>query len=215
MSAVDEAPSPARALGGQRIVPVYTPRGADEALAVAQALWRGGIGAIEVTLRTPQALEAIAAIAQALPRMAVGAGTVLDAGQMRAARHAGARFAVSPGSLPELLALARELDLPYLPGVATSSELMAGLAAGYRCFKLFPAEPLGALGLLAAWQAPFPQARFCPTGGIGLARAREYLRRPNVLCLGGSWLTPDAALRAGDWAQVEALAREAAALAGA
>ena len=209
MSAVD-----ARALlHGQRIVPVYTPGSVDEALAVARALKAGGIGAIEVTLRTPVAMDAIAAIAREIPGMHVGAGTVLDIEQMQGAKDAGATFVVSPGSSRELLYAAVERRIAYLPGVATGSEVMAALAAGHRLLKVFPAEAINALELIAAWRGPFAQASFCPTGGIDAVRARDYLRLPNVACLGGSWLTPADALRAGDWPRIEAVAREAAALA--
>lgn len=208
MSAVDAQ----ALLHGHRIVPVYTPGSVDEALAVGRALKAGGIGAIEVTLRTPVAMDAIAALAREVPGMQVGAGTVLDVEQMQGAKDAGATFAVSPGSSSELLYAAVDLRIAYLPGVATGSEVMAALAAGHRLLKVFPAEPVNALELIAAWRGPFAQARFCPTGGIDAARARDYLRLPNVACLGGSWLTPSDALAAGDWPRIEALARQAAAL---
>lgn len=208
MSAVDAQ----ALLQGHRIVPVYTPGSVDEALAVGRALKAGGLGAIEVTLRTPVAMDAIAALAREVPGMQVGAGTVLDVEQMQGARDAGATFAVSPGSSSELLHAAVDLRIAYLPGVATGSEVMAALAAGHRLLKVFPAEPINALELIAAWRGPFAQARFCPTGGIDAARARDYLRLPNVACLGGSWLTPSDALAAGDWPRIEALARQAAAL---
>lgn len=208
MSAVDAQ----ALLRGHRIVPVYTPGSVDEALAVGRALKAGGIGAIEVTLRTPVAMEAIAALAHDVPGIQIGAGTVLDVEQMQGAKDAGATFAVSPGSSRELLHAAVDLRIAYLPGVATGSEVMAALAAGHRLLKVFPAEPINALELIAAWRGPFAQARFCPTGGIDAARARDYLRLSNVACLGGSWLTPSDALAAGDWPRIEALAREAAAL---
>ncbi|MBU8975988.1 MULTISPECIES: bifunctional 4-hydroxy-2-oxoglutarate aldolase/2-dehydro-3-deoxy-phosphogluconate aldolase [unclassified Lysobacter] len=208
MSAVDAQ----AVLQGHRIVPVYTPASVDEALAVARALKAGGIGAIEVTLRTQVAMDAVAAIARELPGMRVGVGTVLDVEQMRGAKDVGATFIVSPGSSRELLQAAVEMRIAYLPGVATGSEVMAALAAGHRLLKVFPAEPINAFELINAWRGPFAQARFCPTGGIDAARAREYLRLPNVACLGGSWLTPSDALRAGDWARIEGLAREAVAL---
>lgn len=211
MSAVDAL----ALLHGHRIMPVYTPGSVDEALAVGRALHAGGIGAIEVTLRTGVALDAIAALAREVPQLKVGAGTVLDAEQLRQVQQAGAAFAVSPGSSPELLSAAVDLRIAYLPGVATASEVMAALAAGHRLLKVFPAEAINALALLSAWRGPFAQAQFCPTGGIDAARAVDYLRQPNVACLGGSWLTPADALRDGDWARVERLAREAAALAAA
>ncbi|GAA5069254.1 bifunctional 4-hydroxy-2-oxoglutarate aldolase/2-dehydro-3-deoxy-phosphogluconate aldolase [Lysobacter panacisoli] len=209
MSAVDAQ----ALLRGHRIVPVYTPGGVEEAVAVARALLAGGIGAIEVTLRTAVAMDAIAAIARDVPGMKVGAGTVLDLAQLRDVQRAGASFAVSPGSSAELLHGAVDLGIAYLPGVATGSEVMAALAAGHRLLKLFPAQAINALELLAAWRGPFAHARFCPTGGIDAALARDYLRQSNVACLGGSWLTPADAVRAGDFARIQHLAREAVALA--
>ena len=208
MSAVDvEA-----VLRGQRIIPVYTPGSESEAVSVARALLEGGIGAIEVTLRTPVAIDAIAAIGRDVPDMIVGAGTVLEVAQLHQARRAGAMFAVSPGCADELLLEARDAAIAYLPGVATSSEVMKASDAGYRLLKVFPAEAVNALALIAAWSGPFPRARFCPTGGIDVARAAQYLAQPNVACLGGSWLTPKALIERGDWAQIEALARAACAL---
>lgn len=209
MSAAERARLPS-VLRGNRIIPIHTPANVEQALGVAGALSRGGIGAIEVTLRTPVALDAISAIAREFPAIAVGAGTILEPGQFDDARRAGARFAVSPGSSPALLAAGREAGLLYLPGVATSSEVMAAMAAGYGLLKLFPAEPLNALALLAAWRGPFADVAFCPTGGIDAAQASRYLRMPNVACIGGSWLTPADALAAGDWSRVERIARDAA-----
>lgn len=194
------------------ILPVYAPSSAEEAVAVARALVRGGLPVIEVILRGPQALPAIAAIAAEVPEAEVGAGTVLDPTRFEAARTAGARFAVSPGSTPALLSHAIDTGFPYLPAVATASELMRGLEAGFTCFKLFPAAA-GGTALLSSFAGPFPQARFCPTGGIVPDAAADYLRLPNVLTLGGSWLTPRAVVLARDWARVEALAREAAEIA--
>ncbi len=203
--------SAADALGDNRIVPVYTPASVDEAVAVSQALLRGGITAIEITLRTPVAVEAIETVARQVEGMAVGAGTVLDPIQLQHVQRAGAVFAVSPGSSPALLAAGRDAGLQYLPGVATGSEVMAAVAAGYGLLKLFPAEAIHALELLSAWRGPFADVRFCPTGGIDAARAAHYLQLPNVRCVGGSWLTPADALKRGDWEQVERLAREAVA----
>ena len=214
MSAVDMR-SPLSLLGRHRIIPVYTPDSEHDAVEVSRALLRGGIGVIEITLRTPVAMEAIRAVAAEVPGMAVGAGTVLDISQMHQAQQAGAVFAVSPGAPAELLDAAKGTHLVYLPGVATSTEIMAGLAAGYTLFKVFPAEPINALALLSAWQGPFPRARFCPTGGITATRARAYLQRPNVACLGGSWLTPSDAIARGDWEAIESLARAAVRLSGA
>lgn len=208
MSAVDAQ----ALLAGHRIIPVYTPGAVDEAVSVARALLAGGVGAIEITLRTDVALDAVAAVAREVRQMKIGAGTVLDVEQMRRVQQAGAAFAVSPGSSRELLEAAVALRMAYLPGVATGSEVMAALATGHRLLKLFPAQAINALELLAAWRGPFAQARFCPTGGIDATLAHEYLRQPNVACLGGSWLTPADAVQGGDWARIERLAREASAL---
>jgi 2-dehydro-3-deoxyphosphogluconate aldolase/(4S)-4-hydroxy-2-oxoglutarate aldolase len=179
---------------------------------MAKALVAGGIRAIEVTLRTPAALDAIRAVAAEVEGAVVGVGTVLDGTQLEAAREAGARFAVSPGASPRLLDAADEHDLPLLPGAATAGEAMTLLERGYCHLKFFPAVPAGGARLLAAWASPLPQIRFCPTGGISLANAPEFLALPNVACVGGSWLTPKNKLETGDWSGIERLAREAASL---
>jgi 2-dehydro-3-deoxyphosphogluconate aldolase/(4S)-4-hydroxy-2-oxoglutarate aldolase len=194
------------------VMPVVTIDDAATAPDLARALVRGGIKVIEVTLRTPQALAAIEAIAAAVPEICVGAGTVMSPDDLNAAANAGATFAISPGATRELLAAGANFRIPYLPAVATASELMTALAAGFRYFKLFPANVAGGLQALKAFYGPFPDARFCPTGGINLQTAGTYLDLPNVLCVGGSWLTPSDLLKARDWGRVEALAREAAAL---
>jgi len=191
------------------VIPVYTPASVEEAVEVARALVRGGLPLVEVTLRTPVALAAMRAMIEQVPEAVVGAGTVLDADQLVAVHATGAAFAVSPGATPRLLAAAVERGLPFLPGVATASELMQALEAGLDCCKFFPAAQSGGPALLQAWAGPFPQLRFCPTGGITPDNAGDYLRLPNVTCVGGSWLTPRSLLAAGDWAGVEALARAA------
>lgn len=196
------------------VIPVFTPENVDDAVQVAQALFRGGLPVIEVTLRTAVAVEAIAAMVQAVPDAVVGAGTVLDARQMEAVKKAGGRFAVSPGATDRLYAAARDTDLPLLPGVATSSELMRGLEHGLDTFKFFPAVQAGGAAMLSAWNGPFGDVRFCPTGGISAQTAPQFLQLPNVLCVGGSWLTTRELLQARDWAGIEALAAQAAALAG-
>ena len=194
------------------VIPVVVIEDAAHAVPMARALVAGGIAAIEVTLRTAAALDAIRAIAGEVEGAVVGVGTVLTARDLDAARQAGARFAVSPGVSPRLLDAAEDSALPLLPGAATASEVMALLERGYRHLKLFPAVPVGGVKLLAAWAGPLPQVRFCPTGGIGLGSALDFLALPNVLCVGGSWLTPASLMQAGDWAGIERLAREAAAL---
>ena len=177
---------------------------------LARALLAGGLRTIEVTLRTAAALGAIEAIAREVPGIAVGAGTVLSVEDLRAAADAGATFAISPGATPALLEAGVHAPIPYLPAVATASELMQGLAHGYHCFKFFPAGAAGGTALLKSFAGPFPQARFCPTGGITQETVGTYLALPNVLCAGGSWLSPPEALAARDWARIEALAARAA-----
>ncbi|RRU07684.1 bifunctional 4-hydroxy-2-oxoglutarate aldolase/2-dehydro-3-deoxy-phosphogluconate aldolase [Stenotrophomonas sp. 278] len=196
------------------VIPVFTPENVDDAVAVAQALFNGGLPVIEVTLRTPVAMDAIKAMVEAVPDAVVGAGTVLTAAQMEQVKKIGGRFAVSPGATDRLYAAARDTDLPFLPGVATSSELMQGLEQGLDTFKFFPAVQAGGVGMLSAWNGPFGDVRFCPTGGITAQTARDFLHLPNVLCVGGSWLTTRALLQARDWAGIEQLARESAALVG-
>ncbi len=196
------------------VIPVYTPESVDEAVHVAQALFNGGLPVIEVTLRTAVAMEAIQAMVEAVPDAVVGAGTVLTAAQMERVKAVGGRFAVAPGATDRLYAAARDTDLPFLPGVATSSELMAGLEHGLDTFKFFPAVQAGGTAMLSAWNGPFGDVRFCPTGGISAQTARDFLHLPNVLCVGGSWLTTRALLQARDWAGIEDLARASASLVG-
>ncbi|MNV06204.1 KHG/KDPG aldolase [compost metagenome] len=196
------------------VIPVFTPDNIDDAVQVAQALLRGGLPVIEVTLRTPNAMEAIKAMVEAVPDAVVGAGTVLNAKQLEQLKAAGGRFAVSPGATDRLYAAARDADLPFLPGVATSSELMRGLEYGLDTFKFFPAVQAGGAAMLSAWNGPFGDVRFCPTGGISAQTASQFLHLPNVLCVGGSWLTTRELLQARDWVKIEQLAREAAVLPG-
>jgi 2-dehydro-3-deoxyphosphogluconate aldolase / (4S)-4-hydroxy-2-oxoglutarate aldolase len=193
------------------VMPVVTINDAGLAADLARALVRGGIRVIEVTLRTPAALRAIETIARQVPEIAVGAGTVLSIADLHAAAAAGAAFAISPGATGALLTAGATGQIPYLPAVASASEVMAGLAAGYRCFKFFPAGPAGGTAMLNAFGGPFPDARFCPTGGITQASVKSYLDLPNVLCAGGSWLTPAEALAMRDWPLIETLASKAAA----
>ena len=194
------------------VMPVVVVDDADSAEQLARALLAGGVRAIEVTLRTPAALDAIARISHAVPEMIVGAGTVLSAGDLDAAVNAGARYALSPGGTPKLMKAARKRAIPFIPGVATSSEIMRGLDLGYTCFKFFPAEQLGGAAALKAQAGPLPAARFCPTGGITRGKAGAYLALESVLCVGGSWVAPPDKIKARDWSGIEALAREAAAL---
>ncbi|MEU5625235.1 MULTISPECIES: bifunctional 4-hydroxy-2-oxoglutarate aldolase/2-dehydro-3-deoxy-phosphogluconate aldolase [Streptomyces] len=194
------------------VVPVVVVDDLADAVPLARALVAGGLPAIEVTLRTPVALDAIRAIAGEVPGAVVGAGTVVTAAQVREVVAAGARFLVSPGWTDALLEAMRASGVPFLPGVSTTSEVVALLERGVREMKFFPAEAAGGTAYLKALAAPLPQARFCPTGGISPASAPEYLALPNVVCVGGSWMLPKDAVADGDWGRVEALAREAAAL---
>ncbi|URX63872.1 bifunctional 4-hydroxy-2-oxoglutarate aldolase/2-dehydro-3-deoxy-phosphogluconate aldolase [Luteibacter anthropi] len=194
------------------VVPVVIIEDASKAVGMARALVAGGVPAIEVTLRTPAALDAVRAIAAEVEGAFVGVGTVLTAKDLEAAFKAGAKFAVSPGSSPRLLNAADDSELPLLPGAASASEAMELLERGYRFQKFFPAVPAGGPKLIGAWASPLPQIRFCPTGGVSLANAHEFLSLPNVVCVGGSWLTPADKLAAGDYASIETLAREAAQL---
>ncbi|MEQ1617052.1 MAG: bifunctional 4-hydroxy-2-oxoglutarate aldolase/2-dehydro-3-deoxy-phosphogluconate aldolase [Terricaulis sp.] len=194
------------------VLPVIAIEDAENAAPLARALLAGGISSIEITLRTPAALGAIRAIIDAAPEMVVGAGTVLDQDSLAAAIDAGASYALSPGATPNFLRAARQAPIPLIPGIATASELMRGLDLGYRCFKFFPAEQLGGVATLAAFDGPLPQARFCPTGGISADKAAAYLALDNVLCVGGSWVAPSALIKVGDWATIEANARRASQL---
>jgi 2-dehydro-3-deoxyphosphogluconate aldolase/(4S)-4-hydroxy-2-oxoglutarate aldolase len=183
----------------------------DEAAAapMARALVAGGLPVIEVTLRTPAGLAAIKRIAEEVPDAVVGAGTVLNPADVSAAVGAGSRFLVSPGCTPGLLGPLLDSGVPVLPAAATASEVMALLEQGLTHAKFFPAKPAGGVPYLKSLAGPLPMVRFCPTGGIDLASAPEFLALPNVVCVGGSWLTPADAVAAGDWGRVERLAREA------
>jgi 2-dehydro-3-deoxyphosphogluconate aldolase / (4S)-4-hydroxy-2-oxoglutarate aldolase len=206
--------TPLEVLAAGPVMPVVTIDDPAKAAPLARALVAGGIRAIEITLRTPGALEAVRAIAAEVPDAIPGVGTVLTAADLAAAAAAGARFAISPGATPALLAAARGGALPYIPAVATASELMAAMEAGFSVCKFFPAAQAGGVEALKALAGPFPQARFCPTGGIDAASAPAYLALPNVVCVGGSWIAPRAAIDAGDFAAIERLARAASALRG-
>jgi 2-dehydro-3-deoxyphosphogluconate aldolase / (4S)-4-hydroxy-2-oxoglutarate aldolase len=194
------------------VIPVLTIQHLEHAVPLAEALVRGGLRVLEVTLRTSCALEAIRAMRAAVPDAIVGAGTLTRARDFSACAAAGAQFGVTPGLTAELIAAAAKAGFPLLPGIMTPTELIAARAAGFDACKLFPAQQAGGVGMLKAMGAPFPDHVFCPTGGVTRANALEYLALPNVLCVGGSWITPAAAMATGDWATIESLAREAAAL---
>ncbi|OQR65551.1 keto-deoxy-phosphogluconate aldolase [Streptomyces maremycinicus] len=194
------------------VVPVVVVEDAADAVPLARALVAGGLPAIEVTLRTPAALDAIREISGSVPEAVVGAGTVITPEQVTACGEAGARFLVSPGWTDSLLAAMRASGLLFLPGVSTTSEVVALLERGVREMKFFPAQAAGGTAYLRSLAGPLPQARFCPTGGIGPDNAPEYLSLPNVGCVGGSWMIPADAVAARDWPRIEALARTAALL---
>ncbi|MEV5205210.1 bifunctional 4-hydroxy-2-oxoglutarate aldolase/2-dehydro-3-deoxy-phosphogluconate aldolase [Streptomyces sp. NPDC053720] len=196
------------------VVPVVVLEDAADAVPLARALVAGGLPAIEVTLRTAAAPDAIRAIAAEVPDAVVGAGTVISGRNVSDTVAAGARFLVSPGWTDRLLDAMKASGLPFLPGVSTTSEVVALLERGVTEMKFFPAEAAGGTAYLKALSAPLPQARFCPTGGISLGSAPSYLALPNVGCVGGSWMVPADAIAAKDWARVERLASEAAALRG-
>ncbi|MBI2736409.1 MAG: bifunctional 4-hydroxy-2-oxoglutarate aldolase/2-dehydro-3-deoxy-phosphogluconate aldolase [Rhodospirillales bacterium] len=191
------------------VIPVLTIERAADAVALARALAKGGLPVLEITLRTRAAMVALEAIAKEVPEATVGAGTVLEAAQVEQIQRLGARFAVSPGCTPNLLAATKAAGLPFLPGVQTVSEAMILAEQGYRVLKFFPAEPAGGLAWLKAVGAPLPGLRFCPTGGIGAETAQSYLALHNVACVGGSWVAPAAAVDAKDWSQIERLAAAA------
>jgi 2-dehydro-3-deoxyphosphogluconate aldolase/(4S)-4-hydroxy-2-oxoglutarate aldolase len=195
------------------VIPVLTIERLEHAVPLAQALCAGGLCVLEVTLRTPSALAAIEAMRKAVPGAVVGVGTLAKPQDFVDAARAGAQFGVSPGLTAELANAARQAPFPLLPGIMTPSELIAGLGWGFNTFKLFPAQQAGGIGMLKALGAPFPEVLFCPTGGITRASAPEFLALPNVACVGGSWIAPADKVRAGDWAAIEALARDAASLA--
>ena len=197
------------------VIPVIVLEDAAIAVPLARALVAGGLHVIEVTLRTGAAIGAIEAIAAEVEGAIVGAGTVLSKGQLIAAARAGAQFLVSPGVNDDLLKAADDSPVPFLPGAATASEVMQLMDKGYTIQKFFPAEPAGGVAYLKALASPLPDISFCPTGGIDVKSAPAYLALPNVVCVGGSWVTPKDAVGLGDWARITTLAREAVALRGA
>lgn len=194
------------------VIPVLTVEQVADAVPLARALVRGGLPALEITLRTPAALEALAAIVDEVEGAVVGAGTVLEVGQVDKIVAAGARFAVSPGFFPTVGSAVRAAGLPFLPGIQTVSESLAAADQGWRLQKFFPADRAGGPGWLKAVAAPLAGLRYCPTGGIGPDNAADYLALPNVVCVGGSWVAPRQAIASGNWLQIERLAAAAAAL---
>ncbi len=188
-----------------RVVPVLTINRIEDAVPLARALVSGGVRMLEVTLRTPVAIEAAKAIIANVPDAIVGIGTILNPDDLARAEALGARFAISPGATPDLLKAAAASALPFAPGIATASELMAALAHGFDVVKFFPAEPACGIKALRALAGPFPQVKFCPTGGIGETNAPTWLSEPNVIAVGGSWLCQAVDIKSGNWAGITAM----------
>ncbi|MBK1794933.1 bifunctional 4-hydroxy-2-oxoglutarate aldolase/2-dehydro-3-deoxy-phosphogluconate aldolase [Devosia sp. WQ 349] len=195
------------------VVPVIILDDVAQARPLAEALVAGGLPILEVTLRTPNALKVMEEMAKVSGAI-VGSGTVRNAAHMKSSVDAGCRFMVSPGASPRLLDAAEDVSIPLLPGIGTPTEAMAAAERGYSFLKFFPAEALGGAPVLKAFASPLPDITFCPTGGIDIVKAKTYLSLPNVICVGGSWIMPADALASGDFAKIEALAREASALKG-
>ena len=205
-----------KALTRGPVIPVLVIDRVDDAVPLARALLAGGVQVLEVTLRTPVALDVIRTLVHEVPEALVAAGTVTTPEQWEAVAHAGAHLAVSPGLTPRMLsALHSSAPTPLLPAVATASELMSAMDAGLNRFKFFPAQQAGGVGMLKAFHGPFADAVFCPTGGITFDTAASFLALPNVACVGGSWLAPASAVRAGDWGRITELARDTLTLGGA
>jgi len=205
-------PDPLALLAKVPVIPVLTIDTVDQAVPLARALCEGGLPAIEVTLRTPTALEAIKTIFTRVPEAIIGAGTLRSEADIKPAIEAGARFLVTPGTVPAMAAALARAGVPALPGCATVSEAVALAALGFKALKFFPAEASGGTAWLKSVSAPLPELRFCPTGGIDMSNAGEYLALPNVFAVGGSWVAPREALASGDFARIAALARNAAGL---
>lgn len=195
------------------VMPVLAVNRVEDAIPLAQALKAGGLKVLEVTLRTEAAIDVIAAMKQ-VEGVIVGAGTVTRVDQLKQLEDVGADFAISPGATPRLLEAGRQAKMPFLPAIASVSEMMQGMELGYTHFKFFPAAASGGVSALKAFAGPFPDVRFCPTGGISVKDFRDYLALSNVSCVGGSWIVPADALNQGDWGRIEQLAREACELAG-
>jgi 2-dehydro-3-deoxyphosphogluconate aldolase / (4S)-4-hydroxy-2-oxoglutarate aldolase len=187
------------------VIPVLTIERLEDAVPLASALVAGGVRVLEVTLRTPVAIEVARAIMAEVPEAIVGIGTILNPDDLARAKMLGASFGISPGATPDLLKAAAASELPFAPGIATASELMQALAHGFNLVKFFPAEQSGGIKALRALAGPFPDVRFCPTGGVGEANAAAWLAEPNVVAVGGSWLCPAADIRSGNWDGITAM----------
>ena len=192
-----------------RVLPVVTAHSVETTVQLAQALISGGMRAVEITLRTESALDSIRAVKAEVPEAIVAAGTIVNPDDLSRAIDAGADLFVSPGSTGKLLAAAVEAEVNFLPGIASASELMRGIDYGFSTFKLFPAVAVGGINLLKGFSGPFPDVHFCPTGGLNQKNFRSFLALTNVVCCGGSWMVADDLVCAGNWQEIENLAREA------
>lgn len=190
------------------IIPIITLKDIRDAMPLAQSLLEGGIKVAEITLRTNAAFDAIKVISRAFPELIIGAGTIVNPGQFLQAKEAGAQFAVSPGLTSELAASARHAEIPYLPGVATASEIMAARMLGFTVVKFFPAEALGGVNTLKSYAPVFPDIKFCPTGGITRTNMHDYLNQSNVIAIGGAWIAPLQVIEEKEWETITALARQ-------
>ena len=200
-------------LAGNSVIPVITLDQVEDAVPLANALVAGGLKVLEITLRTEAAVEGIRQIIKQVPEAIVGTGTVCSEDQIRLSEDLGCQFMISPGATDKLLSLGSQSSVPFLPGISTVSELMRGMEYGLENFKFFPAEAAGGAPVMKAMAGPFPTIKFCPTGGIGLGNAMDYLALPNVMCVGGSWIAKTNDIREKRWKEIEQLAREAATLA--
>lgn len=203
--------SPAEIFAAGPVVPVLVIDNEDDAVPLAKALMAGGIKVLEVTLRTPAALSVIKRIAEEVPDALIGAGTVTNAQQLKQVVDAGAKFAISPGLTSDLLLAGKSFDIPLIPGISSTSDLMQAKDAGYTYLKFFPAEASGGVKAIKSISGPFPDIVFCPTGGIGPTNYNDYLALGNVRCVGGSWLAPDDAVKSGDWGKITQLTKDAVA----
>ena len=199
-------------LAGNPVIPVITLDQVEDAVPLANTLVAGGLKVLEVTLRTEAAVEGIRQIIQHVPDAIVGTGTVCSEEQIKLSEDLGCQFMISPGATDKLLSIGSQSSVPFLPGISTVSELMRGMEYGLENFKFFPAEAAGGAPVMKAMAGPFPNIKFCPTGGIGLGNAMDYLALPNVMCVGGSWIAKPNDIREKRWKEIEQLAREAAAL---
>lgn len=199
-------------LAGNPVIPVITLDQVEDAVPLANALVAGGLKVLEVTLRTEAAVEGIRQIIKHVPEAIVGTGTVCSEEQIKLSEDLGCQFMISPGATDKLLSIGSQSSVPFLPGISTVSELMRGMEYGLENFKFFPAEAAGGATVIKAMAGPFPNIKFCPTGGISLGNAMDYLALPNVMCVGGSWIAKPKDIREKQWQEIERLAREASAL---